>query len=158
MSELTTNCLGIKPELIAFLERHVEVSADEGACVISLPLKTLDGRYIEVHVEATVGDVVLVHDAGHAVAELFLQGIHMSEPRTAVLKAIAKSYNASFSDGTFTAIAKPSTVNNAVLAIAQCASLAMHEVLKHVPVVQDGTMARRSIGHGEEHVRENTRT
>jgi hypothetical protein len=128
---------GIKADLLRFLEQRVEVSADEGACVITLPTKTVDGRYVEVYVEPTVTDIVMVHDGGNAVTELFLQGLHLTEARAAQLKSIAKSHGVSFADNAFSTVAKPESLSDAVLAISQCTSLAMVDVLKHVPFLEE---------------------
>ncbi len=130
MSDSQKTCHSIRESLLTFFGQQVEVSAVDQNCVLTLPLKTLDDRYIEVFVESTVGDYVMVHDGGNAVAELFLQGIHMNDTRETQMRRIARRYGAAFENNTFTIGCRPAVVNTAILAIAQCASLAVFDVLK----------------------------
>lgn len=138
MSEYLTTCRSLKDSLLTFLGQQVEVSAVEHRCILTLPLKTLDGRYLEVFVDQTVGDdYVLVHDGGNAVAELFLQGIHLTSTRESQMRQIAKRYRANFIANSFSVGVKHEKVNDAILAIAQCSSLAMFDVIKHEPVIEE---------------------
>lgn len=141
MSDSMTDCRSIKQSLLAFLGGRVEVSSDEGACVITLPIKTIDNRYVTVYVEITATDRLLVHDGGDAAAELFLQGVSLTESKTATMKSLARRYGASFANNSFTIVATPWTVNEAVLAIAQCATTGMHDLLKHGPVIEEERVA-----------------
>lgn len=143
MSEhLTTKtCSALKDSLLDMFAQQVDVSTESGACVLTFPWKTVDGRYVEVHVEPTVTDYVIVHDGGNAVTELFLQGVHMSEARAGLLTGIARRYGASFSDNTFTIATRQDRVAEAILAIAQCTSVAMIDLVKHKPVIEDEVIA-----------------
>ena len=57
------------------------VSDHDGRCVVSLPIETLDGRFVDVYVEFKAGGHVVVHDGGKTVSELYAQGIHLTEPK-----------------------------------------------------------------------------
>lgn len=133
MSDSMASCRTLKQSLLDFLGGRVEVSFEEGACLVTLPLKTLDNRYITVYVEQTATNRLQVHDGGDTVAELFLQGMNLTNSRAEVLRAIAKRYGVSFADNSFMTWAAPGLVNEAILTIAQCATSGMHDILKHAP-------------------------
>jgi hypothetical protein len=141
MSDSMTACRSLKQSLLEFLGSRVEVSVDEGACVVTLPLKTLDNRYVTVYVDRTATDRLLVHDGGDATAELFLQGVKLTETKLATLRSIAKRYGASFANNSFTVAATPGMLNEAVLTIAQCATTGMYDLLKVVPVFDEERVA-----------------
>lgn len=136
-----TTCSALRESLLSFWADNVDVSAEDSACVLTFPMKTVDGRYIEVHVEPTLSNYTFVHDGGNTIAELFLQGIHMTDARLKVMSQVARRYGASFDDNRFTAAVKPERVNDAILAIAQCASVAMVDIVKHQPALDDEVIA-----------------
>lgn len=148
MPDSLTNCRSLRKSLLEFLGSRVEVSSDEGACVVTLPIKTLDNRYVTVYVEPTATDRVLVHDGGDAASELFLQGVKLTDSKIQTMRAIAKLYGVSFANNSFTAVATPATFNEAVLSIAQCTSAGMYELLKHTPVFEEervSTLVRKAL-------------
>jgi len=141
-------CSTIRSSLVGYLGEQIGVSAVDRTCVITLPLKTLDDRYLDVYVEPTVSTWVSVHDGGDAVAELYLQGIHLTGNGEDEMRAIAERYGVAFSAGSFSALVKPEETQRAVLAIAQCASIAMHRVLAHKAVLDDepvSALVRRTL-------------
>src|SRR5687768_2862021 len=133
----TQNCRLVKADLARHLAKRVVVSSDKAQCAVSLPIQTLDGRYVEVFIQDKIGDFVLVHDGGQATAELFVQGIHLTETKRNTLSAIARRMGATFSDDVFEIACRREQSATAIMAIAQCASLAMFEVLSHVPAIED---------------------
>ena len=60
----TQVCSSIRDALLSFLGAELEVSTFEDQCIITLPLKTLDDRFLDVYVEPRIGDYVVVHDGG----------------------------------------------------------------------------------------------
>ena len=141
---LMNDCRSLKDSLLLYLSTSLEVSAYENRqCIVTLPIQTLDHRFIDVCVESKIGDAIMVHDGGKATSELFSQGIHLTNTREAVLKAIAHRYGATFADGTFSIFCKANRneVEGAIFAIGQCASLAMYDVLKHSPLIEDESMS-----------------
>ena len=139
----TQTCLSLKQSVLSYLNKEVEVIAfDEQHCVLTLPLKTLDNRYIEIFVDPKIGGhFALVHDGGKATAELFAQGIHSTRTKEYQLKAVAERYSVTFADGVFSVGCRMDAIQKAVLSIAQCASLAMHDVLAHLPVIEEEPVA-----------------
>ena len=128
-----TDCRSFREALLGYLGHELEVNAFENQCVLTLPLKTLDDRFLDVYIEAHPPDYLVVHDGGRTTAELFVQGIHLNRNKEELFKEIARRYGANYGDGSFVLGCKPSNAQDAILAIAQCASLAMHEVLTHKP-------------------------
>jgi hypothetical protein len=141
MSDSKAACRSLRESLLAFLGDRVNVSLDEGACVVTLPMRTLDNRYVVIYVEPTATDRFLVHDGGDAAAELFLQGVKLTEGKLAMLRAMAKRYGASFVNNAFTVVAAPGVLNEAILTVAQCASTGMYDILKIAPVFDEERVA-----------------
>ena len=145
------DCRQVKHSLLRFIDKELMVTPFPGHCTVTLPLMTLDGRYIDVHVEEVdEGRRVEVHDGGRAASELYAQGIHLAASKRAVFGALAKRYGARFDeeDDTFRMPTGSGDVQDAILAIAQCASLAMHDVLLHKPVAESvrvPSLVRRAL-------------
>ena len=77
------DCSGLKELLVALFASELEVTSVDTACIITLPLKTADDRYIDVFVEPIASSrFVYVHDGGKSTAELFSQGLHPTDTRT----------------------------------------------------------------------------
>ena len=134
----SSNCNSIRDSVVDLIAGQTSVSTRRSLCVVTLPIKTLDGRYVEVFVEPRLGDMVLVHDGGKTVGELHVQGIHWTEPRKALLSIVAERYGAQLDDrGVFQIACKAPGVAEAVLAVSQCASVSMLEAARHAPVVEE---------------------
>ena len=129
----TTDCRSFREALLGYLGHELEVNAFENQYVVTLPLKTLDDRFLHVYIEEHPPDYLVVHDGGRTTTELFVQGIHLNNTKEELFKEIARRYGANYGDGSFMVGCKQSEAQDAILAIAQCASLAMHEVLTHKP-------------------------
>jgi hypothetical protein len=138
-----TNCRSIKSSLVALFADQTECVATPNHCIVTLPLLTLDGRLMDVYVEDTLGDVVLVHDGGKTVAELYSHGIHVTDAKRALFKSLAASYGASFEAGTFTIACRKTEAQSAILRLSQCANLAMFDLLKNAPVIEDEPILSR---------------
>ena len=79
MTMETQGCSSIRDSLLSFLGTELEVSTFENQCIITLPLKTLDDRFLDVYVEPRIGDYIVVHDGGRTASELHAQGIHLTD-------------------------------------------------------------------------------
>lgn len=139
------NCSSLRESLVALFAASLEVTAIETGCIITLPLKTVDDRYVDVFVEpVTNSGFVYVHDGGKNTAELFTQGMHPTESQDALLKGIARRYGAVFQDGRFQiACPNDAAVYAAVLTIGQCVVLAMVDAVSHEPKIEDESLAAR---------------
>jgi hypothetical protein len=139
----TDSCHLIRDALVAYFNEQVEVTADGHQCVITLPIKTLDDRFVDVWVEPKLADHVLVHDGGKTLAELFAQGIHLTDTQTAHIQAVARRHGVTIQSGVFQIVGPASMVQAAVFAIAQCATLAMMPLAGHEPVYEDEPITAR---------------
>ena len=153
------DCQHLKDNLLRFIGEGLKVIARSPThCTVTLPLITLDGRYIDVHVEElevyryAERYVAVVHDAGRTTAELYAQGIHLTPRKRFMFDNLAARYGVDFDsqDDSFKLMLRAGEdIQDAVLAVTQCASLAMHDVLAHKPVeesIRVPSMVRRVMG------------
>jgi len=125
-------CLSIKDLLLGYLSEFTTVTQDGDECIITVPLNTLDNRWVDVVIVEKSKDYFLVHDAGKSADELFLQGMTRSEGRLAILKKIAARNGVDLvSDAVFTAHCPKDLLQHSIWAVAQSSSLAMTEILRH---------------------------
>jgi hypothetical protein len=137
-----STCSSIKDELLKFFTAHASVATRGSMCVLTLPVRTIDGRFVEVFVEEKLGDAVLVHDAGKTAGELHVQGLHWTAARRDLLRRVAERFGVTLDDrGVFQKACKRAAASEAVLAISQCASVGMFEVVQHAPRVEEEPIA-----------------
>lgn len=139
-----TSCRSLRDAVVAFLDQQIEATTVNDKCIITLPLKTLDDRFVDVYIERRLGPNVLVHDGGKTMAELFAQGIHLTDSQELQMKGIARRNGAVYQHGMFQIAATlGETLQESVLALAQCITLAMMPVLSHTPVIEDEPLSGR---------------
>lgn len=140
----TANCLSIKESLLAYFAEHAEVSVLRDQCVVSLPLKTPDDRFIDVFIEPKLGDYVRVHDAARTVAELDVQGLHPTEGRLKLLASVGERYGVTLdASHALQIVCKKHQVNESIMALVQCSSVAMFETVTHRAEQQQESIADR---------------
>lgn len=137
------NCSEIKNSLIRHLSSGVESSTINDQCVVTLPLKSVDERAVEVFVQQKLGDFYRVHDAGITSSHLFAQGIHMTQHKTALFEEVARRMGVAYLDGRFETSCRMGEIDNAILAVSQCASIVSLEVAAHKPVFEDEPIVTR---------------
>lgn len=137
------NCHSIRDLLVSYFEKHTEVTTAENRCIVSMPLSTLDDRSVEVFVQQTMTDYVVVSDGGKSMSELFSQGIHLTDTQMNFMKSVARHYGATFIGNVFQIGCKVSELQQAVVAISQCAALAMVPVASHRAVIEDEPVSAR---------------
>jgi hypothetical protein len=101
------------------------------SCVITLPFRTVDDRWIDVYIDKRAADYYLVHDAGKTVTELLAHGMRMTETKMNLLSGIADRFGVGIKDGSFLIGCKIDGIHEAIMAVGQCAALGMVDVLKH---------------------------
>lgn len=134
------SCLSIKESFARYFLDEVAVTPLSSSCVFTLPIKTLDQRYPDVFIEKKFEDSFLVHDAGATVAQLYAQGIHITESRTLSLQAIADRFGAVYADETFQRLSCAKDLEKSVLSIAECELIGMHGILDHNPVLEQDSI------------------
>jgi hypothetical protein len=86
-------CSEIRQLVVDHLAGNLRVSKREGqGCTITLPIKTVDDRWVSVIVEEKF-DYFVVHDGGQTDSELYGQGLTMSDSDECFHAAIASKYH-----------------------------------------------------------------
>ncbi|MGD1091288.1 MAG: hypothetical protein ABSB35_04750 [Bryobacteraceae bacterium] len=107
------------------------------ACVITLPIPTVDGRVVGVFIEPRVGDYFLVNDGGKAVNELTLQGVKITDSVKDYMAALARNFDVVYADEMFQSAGKQADLQRIVLAIGACSSLAMAQLVGQITSAVD---------------------
>lgn len=144
------SCDAIKESVFRYIRAKTEVVSAQQACIVSLPIKVLDGAYAEVFVEEVSEGTLLVHDGGKTIGHLESSGLLIKEHRLMVLADMAKRLGASLDNGIFKSIAKPNTVQVSTFAVGQCCSMARFELLRHVPFSEEEQI-RAKVSNEVEH-------
>ena len=137
------SCSQIKEALIRRLNDDIAVTMVQNQCVFSLPFRCLDERITDVFVEKMLGDLYKVHDAGITTSHLFAQGIHITGHKADMFEEVAKRLGVGYLGGTFEVSCKESEIQDAILAVGQCSSLATFEVAAHKPIVEEDPVTTR---------------
>jgi hypothetical protein len=140
---MATNCQSVKDRLLHFLGDGMRISQIRDYCVLTMPQKTVDARLASVFVQEKMPNYYLVHDGGKTSAELFAQGIHLTELMTDALQELASRYGATFVQGTFRVGCKAEELSSSIMAITQCATLGTWYVLGHKPQFEDEPVMHR---------------
>jgi hypothetical protein len=130
-------CSSIRTGLLQYFGDQTEVLSLKDTCVISLPIKTVDNRWVDVYIDQRMDGFYVVHDAGKTTGELLSHGVKLTEGQLSILNQIAGSLGAAVKDGSFVVGCKGDKLQEAIFAVAQCASLGMLEAMKHRPVIED---------------------
>jgi hypothetical protein len=138
-----SNCQLIKETLLEFLGNAIDVTATRDYCVLTLPQKTIDDRLASVFVQEKIPGLFVVDDGGKTAAELFAQGIHVTDLKLAALEELAERYGATFVQGTFRIGCHAEKLNAAIVSIGQCATLATWYVLGHKPRFEEEPILHR---------------
>jgi hypothetical protein len=133
----TSNCLSIKQALIEHLAAQIDVQEMRNLCVVTLPLATIDQRWVDVFVEPRVADYFWIHDGGKAVNELILQGMKITNAVERGFEVIASRFGVSYSDEMFQTGAKFGGVASGSYAVGMCSALAMTQLLEHSAAVAE---------------------
>ena len=143
MNNLT--CSSLKDSLISYLAAQTVVHESGTDCVVTVPMNTIDNRWLDITIEERGPNFFLVHDGGKSADELFLQGVLVSDKKTDVMKSIAERYGVEVSDGRFMAPCKGELLQHSIWAVAHCSGLAMADLLRHKPNVEEEAV-RAAVG------------
>src|ERR1700733_13609092 len=138
-----SNCQSIKDTLLEFLGSSIDVTEARDYCILTLPQKTVDDRLTSVFVHEKIPGFFVVDDGGKTAAELFAQGIHVTDVRLTALEELAERYGATFVQGTFRIGCQVEKLNAAIMSIGQCAILATWYVLAHKPRFEEEPILHR---------------
>lgn len=140
------SCLTTRDRLAEYLARATSVTQVGNMCVATLPIPTVDGRLVDVFIETTLGDYCIVHDGGKALNELILQGVKITDSISQHFGIIAQRFKVSYTDESFKATVRIPDVQSAILAVGMCSSLAMAQLVGHIPALVEEPL-RDQFGH-----------
>jgi len=132
-----SQCQTIRDSLAAYLLESTIAEQVGDACVITLPIPTVDGRVVGVFIEPRVGDYFLVNDGGKAVNELTLQGVKITDSVKDYMAALARNFDVVYADEMFQSAGKQADLQRIVLAIGACSSLAMAQLVGQITSAVD---------------------
>lgn len=139
------SCDSVREVILKHLSELTRVEQARDLCIATLPVRTLDGRLVDVFIEQRIGDYVRVHDADKAANELILQGVNITSSISGNCERIAQSFGVAWSDEMFQSNCKIEKISSAALSVAMCSSLAMVHLLGHVEEPEQETV-REQLG------------
>jgi hypothetical protein len=117
------NCPDIRALVVHHLEENLRASSRGGqGCTITLPLKTLDDRWVSVIVEDRFGYFV-VHDVAQTDSILFSHGLRMSDVDEQFNAAIAIEYGVSIQDKVIQKTCRRDNLPETIMAVGESAVL-----------------------------------
>jgi hypothetical protein len=131
------NCELLRDSVVRYLETETEVISGKNYCVLSLPIRVLDGAYAEVYVEEIGNESFLVHDGGRTVGHLESSGVAATESRIWALASLAERMGVSLEDGVFKALAKRNNLQDVAFKVGQCCSIGVYDLVKHLPYAEE---------------------
>lgn len=133
-------CESIHESILKHLSDLTLVEQHRDLCVVTLPIRTVDGRLVDVFVEERAGDYFLVHDASKAANELILTGVNMTASMKSSFERLAASFGIQMVNETFQTTCKAAQLNSALLGVAMCSSMATMHLLEHVARTDEDTV------------------
>jgi len=131
------NCDLLRDSVVRYLQTETEVISGKNYCVLSLPIRVLDGAYAEVYIEEVGADSFLVHDGGRTLGHLELSGVAATESRMWALASLAERMGVSLENGVFKALAKRHNVQEVAFTVGQCCSIGVYDLVKHLPFAEE---------------------
>jgi hypothetical protein len=133
----TVNCSTIKELFVDGITENTSSQKIGEACVVSLPIPTVDGRYVDIFIEPRAANLFLLHDGGKAFNELILQGADVTEASERRLSMLATAYAVAWSDEMFQSVCKIDRVYQMAMAIGMCSSIAVSDLSAHFASVEE---------------------
>lgn len=116
-------CSDIKDLVAQYLLDNLRASASfGGGCAITLPIKTLDDRWVSVIVEPRY-DYYFVHDAGKTDSALFSHGIKMSDADEQFNVAVAAKYGVEIREKVIQKMCRRDELCGTILALAESSAV-----------------------------------
>src|SRR4051794_38149538 len=128
----TANCKSIKAAVLQHLAEGTAVEHVGELCIVTLPIRTIDDRLVDVFVEPRQADFYLVHDACKAANELILRGINITNAMNRNYSLLAERFGVKWSGEMFQTGCKVNGIASSALAIAMCSSMATLDLLGFV--------------------------
>jgi hypothetical protein len=134
---MSAKCQSVRDSLAAYLLGATIGDQVGDTWVVTLPIPTIDGRFVDVFIEPRLADYFLVHDGGKAANELILQGVKITDSVKDYFSEVAKRLGVSYADEMFQSGGKQGDLSQIILAVGTCSSLAMGQLVGHVAVATE---------------------
>jgi hypothetical protein len=119
----TKLCSEIRQLVAAHLTENLRASGRDGQeCTITLPIKTVDDRWVSVIVEEKY-DYFFVHDGGQTDSALFSQGLKMSDADEHFNAAIAIKYHVRIQDKMIQKTCRKHELCQTIMAVAESSAV-----------------------------------
>lgn len=116
-------CFEIQQLVAAHLLENLRGSGRGGQeCTITLPIKTVDNRWVSVIVEEKY-DYFLVHDGGQTDSVLFSQGLKMSDADEHFNAAIASKYQVTVQNRMIQKTCRKGDLSRTIMAVAEASAV-----------------------------------
>jgi hypothetical protein len=129
---LTASCKSLHESILKHLTDHTAVEQVRDLCVVTLPIRTVDNRLVDVFIEERATDYYFVHDAGKAANELILQGVNITPSIGRDCERIAASFGIQWADESFQTKCKIDKLNASIFGVGMSSSVATSHLLGHV--------------------------
>ena len=139
-------CKSIHSGILDHLATNTVMHSIDGACVITLPIPTVDGRLVDVFIEHRMTNHCVVHDGGKTSSELSLQGVNITESIIVHFSLLARRFGLEYKNETFTVAGNISDVHKMALAVGVCSGMAMAQVVGHMSPLAEEPL-RHKIGN-----------
>jgi hypothetical protein len=114
-------CSEIKELVAQYLTENLRASPSlRSGCTITLPIKSVDDRWVFVIVEERY-NVFRVHDGGKTDSELFAQGLTMAESDSDFIAGVARKYGVTVEDRIIQKVCSKFELSAAIIAVAEAA-------------------------------------
>jgi len=133
----TDKCKSVRGSILDFLSHQTIVEEVGGLCVATIPIPTVDGRFVDIYIEKKLGDYVLVHDGGKAANELIMQGMDITDAVHRDCSSLAQSFRVHWNDEMFQVACKSSNLTRAIMGVAACSSLATFQLVGHQAIPEE---------------------
>lgn len=140
------NCVSVKQLINDHLSSCVATQQLRELCVVTLPIDTIDRRWVDVFIEARAADYFLIHDAGKAANELILHGLRLTASVEKNMLLIASRFGVSYAEEMFQTGGKLEHLAERAFSVAMASALATTELLDRSAVIQDDTAAIEQFG------------
>lgn len=150
------SCEALRESVVSFMAGNTFAMSAGGACVITLPVLTVDGRWSDVFIESRMKNSLIVHDNGKAFSEMFMHGLSISDKAYRDFSDLAHKYAIHFSreKERFETLCETGKAQDAIVRVATCSAVATRSLLEaqsvddedsaiaHVRIVLDSWIKR----------------
>jgi hypothetical protein len=138
-------CSEIKEMVAQYLTENLRTSPSlRSGCTITLPIKSVDDRWVFVIVEERY-NMLRVHDGGKTDSELFSQGLKMGESDAGFIAGVARKYGVTVEDRIIQKVCPKSELSAAIVAVAEAATVMTAQLISSRMAEAEGEQVHSRI-------------